>query len=107
MIMEASKRRRPGPPKAFDTNAALNAAMVVFWEKGFEGTSLTDLTEAMGINRPSLYATFGDKHSLFRQALDRFGELGQSMFAQCASEMTARRFVERLLRETAGFVHRP
>lgn len=105
--MEPSKRRRPGPPKAFDTNAALNAAMVVFWEKGFEGTSLTDLTQAMGINRPSLYATFGDKHSLFRQALDRFGELGQTMFAQCAGEVTARRFVERLLRGTADLYTDP
>jgi AcrR family transcriptional regulator len=48
--------------------------MRVFWEKGYEGTSLTDLTEAMGINRPSLYSSFGDKEALFRRALALYGE---------------------------------
>jgi AcrR family transcriptional regulator len=53
---------------------ALDAAMQVFWRNGYEGASLSDLTQAMGINRPSLYAAFGDKGTLFRKALDRYAE---------------------------------
>jgi AcrR family transcriptional regulator len=60
-------RGRHGPPKAFDSDTALGAAMIVFWRKGFDGASLTDLTDAMDINRPSLYATFGDKQSFASQ----------------------------------------
>ena len=55
-----------GRPRAFDTDLALDQAMQLFWRKGFLGTSLSDLTEAMGINRPSLYAAFGNKEALFR-----------------------------------------
>src|SRR5690242_20201777 len=61
-----------GRPRAFDSDAALDRAMEVFWSKGYEGTSMSDLTQAMGINRPSLYAAFGDKESLFRRAIERY-----------------------------------
>ncbi|QJE71891.1 TetR/AcrR family transcriptional regulator [Aerophototrophica crusticola] len=61
-----------GRPRQFDADAALDRALEVFWRKGFDGASLTDLTEAMGINRPSLYACYGDKAALFEKAVDRY-----------------------------------
>src|SRR5262245_10600908 len=61
--------------KEFDQDAALQKAMEVFWARGYEATSMQDLVEHMGINRQSLYDTFGDKHSLFLQALDRYHEV--------------------------------
>lgn len=63
-----------GRPREFNTTEALEKAMVVFWKKGYRGTSLDDLTEAMQINRPSLYAAFGDKENLFLQAIDHYRE---------------------------------
>jgi AcrR family transcriptional regulator len=106
MCADQPKGRR-GPPKAFDIDIALDSAMLVFWRKGFDGTSLSDLTDAMGINRPSLYATYGDKQALFRRAIDRFGELGRSIFAESESESTARQFAERLLRGQADLYSNP
>ena len=58
-----------GRPLGFDPKIAVEAALGVFWAKGFEGATLSELTEAMGINRPSLYATFGDKETLFHKAM--------------------------------------
>lgn len=75
--------------------------MVAFWRRGYEGTSLSDLTEAMGINRPSLYAAFGNKEALFRKALERYGE-GPSGYERAALELpTAREVAEALLRGAA------
>ncbi|EXG83324.1 TetR/AcrR family transcriptional regulator [Saccharibacillus sacchari] len=59
-------------PRAFDEEQALDAAMRVFWEKGYEATSLSELTEKMNIRKPSLYAAFGDKRELFSRSLDRY-----------------------------------
>jgi len=61
-----------GRPREFDVEEALAAALKVFWRKGYDGASLTDLTEAMGITRPSLYCAFGNKEALFRKALDLY-----------------------------------
>jgi TetR/AcrR family transcriptional regulator, transcriptional repressor for nem operon len=61
--------------KEFDPEEALRAALELFWERGYEATSLADLVEHMGVARASIYATFGDKHSLYLKALDRYGEL--------------------------------
>lgn len=65
--MHAGRRR------TFDQDQALETAMRVFWHKGYAGTSLADLTEALGINKPSLYAAFGNKEQLFASALSRYG----------------------------------
>lgn len=65
---------RCGRPRSFDREAALDAAMNVFWQYGYQGASMADLTAAMGINKPSLYAAFGDKAKLFLQALQRYME---------------------------------
>lgn len=61
-----------GRPKQFDREQALAAAIGVFWTRGYEGASVKNLTEAIGINSPSLYAEFGDKHNLYLQAIDRY-----------------------------------
>jgi AcrR family transcriptional regulator len=68
----------------------------VFWRKGYEGATLPDLTQAMGINRPSLYAAFGNKEALFRRALDRYAAGPAGHVAAALAEPTARRVVERL-----------
>jgi AcrR family transcriptional regulator len=87
-----------GRPREFDTDEALAAALRVFWSKGYEGASLTDLTEAMGITRPSLYAAFGNKESLFRKALDLY-EQEKLAYTRCALEApTAKGVAERMLR---------
>lgn len=63
-----------GRPRAFDVEEALDAALCVFWRKGYEGASYADLTEATGVERPALYAAFGNKEALFRRALARYNE---------------------------------
>lgn len=86
-----------GRPRAFDPDAALDQALDVFWKKGYEGATLPDLTRAMGINRPSLYATFGNKEELFRKAFARYSS-GPAGFVQCALDSaTAREVAEKLL----------
>src|SRR5438552_872534 len=90
-----------GRPRAFDADKALDRALQVFWRKGYEGTSLSDLTRAMGINRPSLYAAFGDKEALFRKVLDRYVEGPSAYVREALEEPTARAVVERLLLGTA------
>ncbi|MGH7005174.1 MAG: TetR/AcrR family transcriptional regulator, partial [Alphaproteobacteria bacterium] len=62
-----------GRPRAFDCDAALESAMRVFWEKGYDGASMADLTGAMRINAPSLYAAFGSKAGLFQAAVELYG----------------------------------
>ena len=63
-----------GRKREFDKDKALKAAMLVFWEKGYAGTSMADLTASMGINKPSLYAAFGNKEQLHRRALELYAK---------------------------------
>jgi AcrR family transcriptional regulator len=85
-----------GRPREFDVDHALDQALHVFWSKGYEGASLPDLTKAMGINRPSLYAAFGNKETLFRKAVDRYIEQHACQVRQALAEPTSRRVVQRL-----------
>lgn len=87
-----------GRPREFCTEQALAAALGVFWTKGYEGSSLTDLTEAMGITRPSLYAAFGNKEELFRKALDLYEREKLAYIGEALAEPTSRKVAERLLR---------
>jgi TetR/AcrR family transcriptional regulator, copper-responsive repressor len=94
---KAKAARKPrGRPRSFDRDQALGQAMEVFWKKGFESASITDLTEAMGINPPSLYAAFGDKEKLFLEAVERYTSRRGESCPYC-DEPTARGAVEKLL----------
>lgn len=96
-----------GRPREFDLDVALDRALELFWRQGYEGTSLADLAAAMGINRPSLYAAFGNKESLFLKALDRYVDTGMTIVRIALEEPTARRAVETLLRGYVGLVTDP
>ncbi len=86
-----------GRPREFDPDQALARAVELFWEKGYEGASLGELTEVMGITRPSLYGTYGNKEELFRKALDFYDEHFMGFIGEALQEPTARRVVEHLL----------
>ncbi|GGV69759.1 TetR/AcrR family transcriptional regulator [Streptomyces griseoloalbus] len=90
--MEITRKAPLGRPRGFDADEALERAMRVFWEQGYEGASLTDLTGAMGITRKSMYAAFGNKEELFRKALDRYTE-GPASYADRAMELPSAREV--------------
>ena len=91
-----------GRPRSFDTDKALDRAMHVFWRKGYEGTSLSDLTQAMRINAPSLYAAFGNKATLFGKVIDRYVAGPGSFIPKALDAPTARGVVEQLLKGVVG-----
>ena len=87
-----------GRPREFDRDAALEAAMLLFWRKGFAMTSMNDLCEAMGIRSPSLYAAFGGKEALYLEAVDHYVRtVGPPVWDRLAEGETARAGVESLL----------
>ena len=96
-----NKRQTLGRPRAFDRDQALELALDVFWRKGYEGASLSDLTEAMGINPPSLYAAFGNKEALFCTALDRYMERHEEVLREVLARPKARDAIAALLNRSA------
>jgi len=97
-----------GRPRSFERATALRCAMEVFWAKGFDGASLADLTAAMGINAPSLYAAFGSKEALFREAVALYGATeGTEIWEALPQAPTAREAIERFLRASAESFTRP
>ena len=97
----------PGRPREFDTEKALDAALLLFWRHGYEGTSLAALTHAMKINVPSLYAAFGNKETLFRMALERYLQRPASYLPNALQEPTARGAAESLLNGAINMVMNP
>ena len=96
-----------GRPRAFDADVALERAMHVFWAKGYEGAALSDLTRAMRINRPSLYAAFGNKEQLFRKVLDRYANGPLAYFEKALAAAKARDVVEKILFGAANMASDP
>jgi TetR/AcrR family transcriptional regulator, copper-responsive repressor len=101
-MKEVSIPASRGRPRGFDRDVALEKAMLLFWDRGYEATSVSDLSVAMGINPPSLYAAFGDKKRLFMEAVSRY-QAGPGGFAVEAigSAGSAREAIERLLLDAA------
>src|SRR5207302_930363 len=96
-----------GRPREFDTEKALDAALLLFWRHGYEGTSLAALTQAMGINVPSLYAAFGNKEELFNKALDRYIQKPASYLPNALKDPTARGAAEKLMEGAINMVMNP
>jgi AcrR family transcriptional regulator len=105
--MEIRQKASIGRPRGFDADQALERAMRVFWGQGYEGASLTDLTSAMGINRTSMYAAFGNKEELFRKALERYTEGPASYAASALREPTARQVAAAFLHGSVRATTRP
>ncbi|MEV0219075.1 TetR/AcrR family transcriptional regulator [Streptomyces sp. NPDC050704] len=105
--MEIQRKAPIGRPRGFDADEALERAMRVFWEQGYEGASLTDLTNAMDITRTSMYAAFGNKDELFRKALERYTEGPASYADRALREPTARQVATAFLNGSVRATTRP
>lgn len=90
-----------GRHREFDVDQALDCALDVFWRKGYEGASYTDLTQATGVERPALYSAFGNKEALFGRALERYYAHYLNFFPLALEQPTSRKVVEHLLRGAA------
>lgn len=86
-----------GRPRSFDADQALEKALDVFWRQGYEGAALSDLTEAMGITKTSMYAAYGNKEELFRKVLDRYGTGPAGYLREAVRQPTARGVAEHVL----------
>ncbi len=91
-----------GRHRQFVEIEALDAALSVFWRKGYEGASFDDLTRATGVARPGLYTAFGNKEALFRKALDLYDAKYMGFIAEALNEPTSFQVVERILRGSAS-----
>lgn len=99
-----TKKGRTGRPIGFDKEAALEAAMLLFWERGFEGASMADLTQAMGLNASSIYAAFGDKHGLFSLAVKRYLDTRAQYATEALEEPTLAKVLRALFDNTVAFL---
>ena len=98
---------KTGRPIGFDKDAALEAAMLLFWERGYEGTSMADLTQAMGLNPSSIYAAFGDKYALFQLAVKRYMEMRAQYAGKALEEPTLEKVLRALFDNTVAFLATP
>jgi AcrR family transcriptional regulator len=98
---------KTGRPISFDRDAALEAAMLLFWERGFEGTSMADLTQAMGLNPSSIYAAFGDKHALFSHVVKRYLQSRAQYANKALQEPTLEKVIRALFHNTVAFLTTP
>ncbi len=105
MTDEVKKSR--GRPRVFDMDEALEKALKIFWAKGYEGTSIAELTEALGVNKPSLYSAFGNKEELFYKALLRYASGPVAFVNDVLKEPTARKVAEAFLVRAAEFLTDP
>jgi AcrR family transcriptional regulator len=96
-----------GRPRGFDLDQALERAVEVFWRQGYEGASLSDLTAAMGINKTSMYAAFGNKRGLFDKALARYTRVYLAYAREAFAQPTARQVAETFLRENVKAITTP
>jgi AcrR family transcriptional regulator len=105
--MKTTGKGKTGRPISFDRDAALEAAMLLFWERGFEGTSIADLTAAMGLNPSSIYAAFGDKHALFSLVVKRYLETRAQYATEALQEPTLEKVIRALFDNTVAFLTTP
>lgn len=96
--------KQRGRPPAFDHEEALEKAMHVFWARGYEGASMSDLTEALGVNKPSIYGAFGSKEELFRKAVQRYLQGPAAFVRESVQAPTAYEVAEKLLMTAARFL---
>jgi AcrR family transcriptional regulator len=98
---------KTGRPIGFDKDKALEAAMLLFWERGFEGASMADLTRAMNLNPSSIYAAFGDKHALFQLVVKRYMKNRAQYATTALAEPTLEKVIRALFANTVAFLTTP
>lgn len=102
--MTVAEKKTRGRPRVFEKEIALQKALKIFWERGYDGASLAELTTELGINKPSLYAAFGNKEELFKQALTQYIEGPAAFVNEAIQAPTARKVAEKFLLEAARFL---
>ena len=105
--MTAEIKKSRGRPRVFDMDEALEKALKIFWARGYEGTSIAELTETLGVNKPSLYAAFGNKEELFYKALLRYASGPVAFVNEVLKEPTACKVAETFLFRAAEFLTDP